>query len=112
MEQSNEGGGAPRWPSFEDGRRWTIAEDVRSRRIASETVILRLDTEQYFGLSGVGSRLWELLGPGTEVDRAVDVLVSEYEVDPALVRADVHALLSHLVESGLVDVAAEPGDGC
>ena len=110
MEQSNEGVGATRGPSFEDGRRWTIAEDVRSRRIAGETVILRLDTEQYFGLSGVGSRLWALLGPGTGVDRAVEVLVGDYEVDPALVRADVYALLGHLLESELVVVTPEPGD--
>ena len=105
----DEGGNIPR-SSFDHDRRLMIAPDVRSRRIADETVILRLDTEQYFGLSGVGSRLWELLGRGTDVDGAVHVLADEYEVDPALVRTDVHALLSNLMGSELVVAAQEPGD--
>jgi hypothetical protein len=109
VEKMNEGGNAPR-SSFEHDRRLMIATDVRSRRIADETVILRLDTEQYFGLNGVGSRLWELLGHGTDVDRAVSMLADEYEVEPALVRTDVLALLSNLMGSELVVAAPEPGD--
>jgi hypothetical protein len=108
VEKVHEGGSAPR-SSFEHDRRLMIATDVRSRRIADETVILRLDTEQYFGLSGVGSRLWELLGNGTDVDRAVDMLADEYEADPELVRTDVLALLSNLMGSELVVAAPEPG---
>ena len=109
MEKMNEGGSAHR-SSFEHDRRLMIATDVRSRRIADETVILRLDTEQYFGLSGVGSRLWELLGRGTDVDGAVDVLAAEYDVEPALVRTDVLGLLDNLMGSELVVAAPEPGD--
>ena len=109
MEKTNEGGSAPR-SSFEHDRRLVIATDVRSRRIADETVILHLETEQYFGLSGVGSRLWALLEYGTDVDRAVKVLAAEYEAEPELVRADVLALLSNLMASELVVAAPEPGD--
>jgi hypothetical protein len=105
----NEGDTAPR-ASFEHDRRLMIPADVRSRRIADETVILCLDTEQYFGLSGVGSRLWELLGHGTDVECAIDIIADEYEVDPALVRTDVHTLLSNLMGSDLVVAAPEPGD--
>jgi hypothetical protein len=108
VEKVHEGDSAPR-SSFEHDRRLMIATDIRSRRIADETVILRLDTEQYFGLSGVGSRLWELLGNGTDVDHAVDMLADEYEVDPALVRTDVLALLSSLMGSELVVAAPDPG---
>ena len=104
----NEGGSAPR-SSFEHGRRLVIATDVRSRRIADETVILHLETEQYFGLSGVGSRLWALLEHGTDADRAVKMLAAEYEAEPELVRSDVHALLSNLMASHLVVAAPEPG---
>jgi hypothetical protein len=95
--------------SFVAGHRLMVAEDVRSRRIAGETVILHLETEQYFGLSGVGSRLWELLGHGTDVEHAVNRLADEYEMDAALVRADVHALLSNLMGSELVVAVPESG---
>ena len=108
MEKVYEGDGG--LPSLDHDHRLMIAADVRSRRIADETVILHLDTEQYFGLSGVGSRLWELLGHGTDLDGAVDMLAAEYEVDPALVRTDVEVLLSNLMGSDLVVAAPEPGD--
>jgi hypothetical protein len=95
--------------SFEHERQWVIAPDVRSRRIGDETVILDLGTEQYFGLSGVGSRLWDLLGQGTDISGAVDRLAAEYEVDAALVRTDVEDLLRSLIGSELVVAAPEPG---
>jgi hypothetical protein len=109
VAEATQGAGATR-SSFENGRRLMIAEDVRSRRIADETVILHLETEQYFGLSGVGSRLWELLEHGTDVDRAIDMLADEYEVEASLVRADVHALLRNLMGSELVVAAPETRD--
>lgn len=109
VEQGTAGAGAAE-PSFEDGQRLTVADDVLSRRIGDETVILRLDTEEYFGLNGVGTRLWDLLDEGTTFDRAVTLLAADYQVDPDLLQADVRVVLGDLMESGLVVIGPHPGD--
>jgi hypothetical protein len=97
--------------SFEGGSRFVIAEDVLSRRVGDETIILDLETERYFGLTGVGTRLWQLLDDGMSFDRAVAVLSEEYGVDAAIVERDIREVLDDLLGSDLVVVAGDR-EGC
>ena len=41
-----------------------ISEDVVSRDLEGEAVILNLDSGTYFGLDRVGTRIWSLLQEG------------------------------------------------
>ena len=109
METTNGEAHARRGP-FAEGARIRIADDVVSRCVFGETVMLRLETEEYFGLNGVGTRLWELVRHGTTFDDAVAVLADEYDADRRLVEADVHAVLTSLLASELVVLDADEGD--
>jgi hypothetical protein len=84
------------------GRRLRISDDVLSRRVVDETLILRLEGEEYFTLEGVGNRIWDLLGQGTSLARMVAALSDQYEVDASQLEADVRAVLHHLLGSGLI----------
>jgi hypothetical protein len=83
--------------------RFQLPADVRSRRVGDETVILHLDSEQYFGLDGVGTHLWQLLSEGVTLRTAVDVISARYEVPADVVDADCRAVLIELAERGLVE---------
>lgn len=77
---------------------------VVARPLDDETVLLNLDTETYFGLDEVGTRMLEVLRESASIDAAVTQLLSEYDTDEATLRSDLQALLTKLAENGLVEL--------
>jgi len=73
-----------------------------SRLVGDETVLLDLSSGLYFGLDGVGKRIWDSVVEGNSLAQAVAVIVSEYDVDEAQAQADVIEFASDLVERGLL----------
>ena len=45
--------------------RLAIPAPVMSRLVGDETVLLDLESGMYFGLDGVGQRIWEAIAEGT-----------------------------------------------
>jgi hypothetical protein len=86
-----------------------ISPEVLFQEVSGETVLLDLDSEQYFGLDAVGTRVWQLIGEGATSDAVVDTLLEEYEVDRATLAADVAELLDRLAEAGLIRFVDEVG---
>lgn len=82
--------------------RLTIPPQVMSRLVEEETVLLDLASGQYFGVDGVGQRIWELLSEGRSLGETVESITAEYDVDEAQVKADVVAFAGELVERGLL----------
>ena len=85
----------------------SVRDHVLSRRAAGETVLLSLESEEYYGLDEVGNSLWELIELGTTFGDAVANVASEYAVDVDTLVADFQALLEDLIEANLV--IAVPG---
>ncbi|MDB4906944.1 MAG: hypothetical protein JWO05_1728 [Gemmatimonadetes bacterium] len=75
-----------------------------SSRLGDETVILGLDDGLYYGLDGVGSRVWSLLAEPRSVAALRDAIVDEYDVDAATCEADLVTLLEDLLQRGLVSI--------
>ena len=80
------------------------AESVIYAELEDEAVLLQVDRGIYFGLDETGTRIWQLLSDGRSQAEIVDVLLAEYDADPATLRADVRALLEHLSAQGLIRV--------
>jgi hypothetical protein len=81
-----------------------ISPDAMLQEIGGEGVILDLVSATYFGLDQVGVRLWQLLQADPSLQAASDVLLTEYEVDPATLERDLTALVSQLVAAGLATI--------
>ncbi len=79
-----------------------IPEDVLSRDLDGEAVLLDLRSGHYFGLNSTGSLVWSMLRDGLEPDAMAQRLAGEYEIDLARARADVEAFISTLFERGLL----------
>jgi len=95
---------ANKQPTWGANTRLSVPDHVLSRRAAGETVLLDLNSEEYFGLDGVGSRFFELLEAGRSYGEIVETLIDEYEVERAVLEADLSALITELAASGLLVV--------
>jgi hypothetical protein len=82
--------------------RLSIPTSVISRGVGDETVLLDLESGIYFGLDGVGQRIWESIGAGLTLGETAAVIVSEYEVEKAKAQFDVIEFARELVERELL----------
>jgi len=67
-----------------------------------DSVFINLETEQYYGLNAVGTRMWSRLVESDSVSAAYEALREEYDVDPTTLRSDLEALLENLFAQGLL----------
>lgn len=81
-----------------------VPDDVIFRELDGEAIILNLATGYYFGLDGVGTRLWALLSEPGGLRHAVDVMAGEYEIDRLALERDALDLMNALVDKGLLQV--------
>jgi len=84
--------------------RTAVPPHVLVRFLDRESVLLNLQTEQYFGLDEIGTRMWQLLTTAPNVDAAYQDLLAEFDVEPETLRANLTELLGRLVENGLLQV--------
>jgi hypothetical protein len=82
--------------------RLSVPPQVMSRLVGDETVLLDLESGMYFGLDGVGKRIWESIGDGLTLAEIAAAVVSEYDVEEDRARADVIEFARDLVERGLL----------
>ena len=81
---------------------YKVPKDVLFQEVGGETVLLDLDSERYFGLDAVGTRVWALINEGMALGEVINTLLEEYEVDRVTLESDVEALLESLREAGLI----------
>jgi len=84
----------------------TVPDDVLVSELDGHTVLLNLQSECYFGLDEIGTRMWGLLTSSDSIQDACNVLLTEYNVDADTLRRDVAELVNALGEKGLVRAGA------
>lgn len=92
--------------AFAKGR-VSARDGVMFREIAGESVLLNLDSETYFGLDEIGTRMWNVLVGAPSIEAAYEVLVAEFEVESGALRADLSEFIEKLAGAGLVAIDAE-----
>lgn len=79
----------------------TISEEALSQEVNGETVILDLQSESYFGLDEVGTRIWQLLQEEKDLQKVYNTLLQEYDVEAEQLEQDLIELIDKLIEAGL-----------
>lgn len=82
--------------------RFSIPENVLSQELNGEVVLLNMESESYYSLNPVGSRMWQLLTEHGDMEIATQQLLQIYAVDEAMLRQDMAVLFGELVEEGLL----------
>jgi len=88
--------------SFSD--RVSIPDDVLISNLQEESVILNLQSERYFGLDSIGTRILTLLSTSESIEKAYEKLLQEYDVDGQVLREDLSVLVEDLAAKGLIRV--------
>ena len=84
-----------------------ISEDVVWREFGGEVLMLDLASQHYFGLTGSGSEMWQLIAEHGSSDSVIDCMLARYEVDPANLRADFEKLVDELAAKGMLRVTRD-----
>ena len=80
----------------------SLSPDVISQEVSGETVLLDLQTENYFGLDEVGTRIWQLIKETDDLKAIFNTLLDEYEVSEDRLQNDMGVLLGEISELGLI----------
>lgn len=96
--------------SVSDGRYRLNEPAVIADVIDSETIIMNLESGDYYSLNGSGGELWLLLLAGLRRDELLATIAARHDVKPPI--ADVDTFIGRLLEHGLIvpaeRVAASP----
>jgi hypothetical protein len=92
--------------SLVSGARLARRADVFEAEVNGEVIALNVDTAECYGLNRVGSRIWRLLAEPRTAAEIREVLLAEYEADPADCERSVQRLLAELLDEGLIELAA------
>jgi hypothetical protein len=80
----------------------TLSPDVISQEVSGETVLLDLESEHYFGLDEVGTRIWQLARETDDLKAIYDTLLAEYDVAENRLKQDLDVLLGEIAGLGLI----------
>ena len=81
-----------------------ISSEVLAQEVSGETVLLDLQSESYFGLDEIGTRIWQLLQDHKELQKVFDTMLAEYDVDAKQLENDLNELLEKLLDANLINV--------
>ena len=82
----------------------SVPEVVYTQEIGEETILLDTQGGRYFSLDPVGTRMWQLIRQHGALRPAYEALLSEYEVAPERLEADLLALVARMVDKGLANL--------
>lgn len=81
-----------------------IPHHVVHRTLASETVLLNIETGHYYGMDETGGRFFAVLRDAGSVESAVAVLTREFDAPPEQIRADMLRYCGELLQHGLIEL--------
>ena len=81
-----------------------LAEDVLMQKVGDDAILLNLNTENYFALDEIGTRIIDTLQESDSVTQAVQKLVEIYEVDEGKLTTDAIRLVEECKEHGLLQI--------
>lgn len=78
--------------------------ELLSTELDGETVMMDVESGQYYTLNGIGSRIWRDLSDPIDVATLCGNLEEEYDASSDVIRQDVLRFLSHMLEKRLIRI--------
>lgn len=84
-----------------------VNENVIHRCVADEDMLVPVgeaagEMNGLYVLTPTGGEVWDMLADGKDVEDIVSIMSEDYGEDPAVIRADVVAIIEKLKAMGLV----------
>lgn len=80
-----------------------VAKDVMIVDLSGEAVILNTENWVYYGLNGMGYRVWNLIQEPKRIDEIKSAILGEYDVDSEVCEQDLLAFIREMANQGLVE---------
>lgn len=78
--------------------------DLVATELDGDIVMMHIKSGQYFGISGVGTRIWAMLDRPITLDDLTRGIVTEYLVDEQTCRKDIMAFVEALMAQEAVQI--------
>ena len=82
--------------------------DVRFRIVDGEAVVLRQSSAEMLVFNELGGRILDLADGNSPISAWVDTLLEEYEVERAVLEADIVEFVADLADQGVLELAPRP----
>lgn len=93
-------------PEISTSARVTLPDNVLTRELDGELVLLDLTTDNYYGLDEIGTRMLQAVLAGDSIGSALAPLLDQYDVESDELEREVLELIRKLAAHGLVEVSA------
>lgn len=80
----------------------TQGNDPICTEVDGETVMMSIEKGNYYGLNGVGSRIWQLIATPMSVLQLCEKILEEFAVDRETCEADLLKFLNQLEQQNLI----------
>jgi Coenzyme PQQ synthesis protein D (PqqD) len=77
-------------------------ERVIVQEVEGQSVLLDIDSGEYFALNEVGGVIWDLCDGSHSLGSMVETVCAQFDAEPAVVLTDVGELLEGLSGAGLI----------
>lgn len=81
------------------------------REVQGETVLLHLDSGEYFGLDEIATRIWQLIVEKGDLAEVEAAMRAEYEAESAVLAADLNRVVGELAGKRLIAIETVPVAG-
>lgn len=81
-------------------------QGLLASELDNEIVMLNVQRGNYYGLSGVAKRVWELLDGPKSIGEVCQLLQAEFEVDADTCSRDVLVFVEQLIRENMVRVVS------
>jgi len=77
--------------------------DLIGATLEDELVMMSVEHGQYYGMGGVGPRIWELIETPRSYEELVEQILEEYEVEREVCEKDMLIFLEQIEQLGLAE---------
>ena len=81
---------------------------IHCRIIDGETVILNLKDNAFYFLNPMGSFIWNLADGKTKVNKIIDAVLKEFDVDYETAEKDASSFINKLSKTGVLSLYDKP----
>lgn len=78
--------------------------EILSSDMDGETVMMSVENSEYYSLSPVGTRIWQIVEKEISYKDLISQLMTEYSIDIETCKSDTEEFINELINKGLVEL--------
>lgn len=85
-----------------DVARFSPSNDTTYAETGTDVILVNTETDQYFALDEIGSKVWVKFAAGDSLETIVEAILEEYDVEEEDLKRDLESLQQACYEQGLI----------